>query len=57
LNIQDVSYQFQFTSDTYQTLSINLENELFVKLVEKKISQTSGCELTDHLVDASIKNI
>jgi hypothetical protein len=57
LNIQDVSYQFQFTSDTYQTLSINLENELFVKLVEKKISQTSGCELTGHLVDASIKNI
>jgi hypothetical protein len=35
LNIQDVSYQFQLTSDTYQIFSINLENELFVKLVEK----------------------
>jgi hypothetical protein len=41
--------------DTYQILSKNLENELFVKLFHKTISQTSSCELSDHLVDASIK--
>jgi hypothetical protein len=35
----------------------NLENELILKLVEKTISQTSDCELTVHLVDASFKVI
>jgi hypothetical protein len=55
--LQNIHYQFWFTYDTYQILSENLENELFFKLVEKIISQTSGCELTNHLVDASIKII
>jgi hypothetical protein len=29
----------------------------YLSLVEKTISQTSGCELINHLVDASIKII